>query len=190
MSEIEPNSHLETNRIRHHRRRHYIDASIQGRLFWAMLGMETILFTGSLLWLYQDLSVVIESNLYRIHYVSDNTETSLFSVLWKIIPFVILFNLVAIWLADFVWRSYIKRIIRTLEKFIQQAAKLDLRIMSMDRHVEHEVLKKASLWQQHEQQRYRNLRKAAGALPSELSLETDSQRAQADESLLRLKQLL
>jgi len=185
------NSDNAKNRYQHRRRRHYIDTRVQGRLFWAMLLLETILFAGSLIWLYQNLGVVIEDNLYRVHFSSGDTGSSLFSVVWEIVPIVVLFNILAIWLADFIWRGYIKHIIKALKKIISQAAKLDLRIISMDLHVEHEVIKKALLWQQHERQRYEEVQKGVTALPSELiDPETDADKNNnVSDALMQLKKL-
>lgn len=196
MNEIDHNSDNTENTLMHRRSRHYIDALVQGRLFWAMLFLEILLFAGSLIWLYQDFGAVIEANLYRIHYSSNESGASLFSVLWKIIPIVVLFNILAIWLADIVWRRYIKHIVRTLEKFIYQAAELDLRAVPMAVHVEHEVINKARLWQQHERQRYREIQKGVAALTSDLSKQSGLSAHETDENnkvydaLIQLKKLV
>ncbi len=58
------------SRPRNQRRRHFVDASLQGSLVLALLAVEVALFVLALLWIHADLQAVIDERLYRVHQIA------------------------------------------------------------------------------------------------------------------------
>ena len=149
----------------HRRHRRFIDASIQGRLLVALIGLELVLFAGAMVWLYLDLSAIIEEHLYRVHYADAGGPSPLLATLFTIIPAILLVNLLALWLADTIWRAYIRRIVNQLRRMLERISKLDLRERPEDENVQHEVIDRARKWLANEREEFQAIKNAVNTLP-------------------------
>ncbi|HEB56719.1 MAG TPA: hypothetical protein ENI98_10560 [Gammaproteobacteria bacterium] len=184
------NTNNESSNPMHRRRRHFIDATIQGRLLAALVGLELILFTGAMVWLYLDLSKIIEGHLYRIHYADTEGLSPFLSTLFTVIPVILLVNLVALWVADVIWRAYVRRIVNQLRRILARISKLDLREQPEDRSVSHDVISKARSWLANERQEFQKIKKAVKALPETIDPADERELIRARSALRELKTFL
>lgn len=171
----------------HRRRRHFIDAGIQGRLLVALLGLEVILFSGAMLWLYLDLSQIIEGNLYRVHYADTEGLSPFLNTLFTVIPVILLVNLAALWLADVIWRGHVRRIVNQLRRILVRISKLDLKEESEDRRVHHDVIEKARSWVANERQELQKIKKTVSALPDTIDFSEEKELIRTRVALRELK---
>ncbi len=147
------------------RHRHFIDASIQGRLLVALIGLEVLLFSGAMIWLYLDLSEIIEGNLYRVHYPDTEGTSPFLTTLFTVIPAILLVNLLALWVADVIWRAYVRRIVNQLRGMLGRISNLDLREQPGDSRVQHDVIDKARGWLANERQEFQGIKDRLSSLP-------------------------
>ncbi|HEB85963.1 MAG TPA: hypothetical protein ENI68_02965 [Gammaproteobacteria bacterium] len=174
----------------HRRRRHFIDASIQGRLLAALVMLELILFSGAMVWLYLDLNAIIEGNLYRVHYADTEGLSPFLAILFTIIPVILLVNLAALWLADVIWRGYVRRIVKQLRRILARISKLDLREQPEDRSVHHDVIEKARSWLANERQTFQEIKKTVSALPETIDFTDEKERVRVRSALRKLRTFL
>ncbi len=184
------NTKSESSNPGHRRRRHFIDATIQGRLLAALVGLELILFAGAMVWLYLDLSKIIEGHLYRIHYADTEGLSPFLATLFTVIPVILLVNLAALWVADVIWRAYVRRIVNQLRRILARISKLDLREEPEDRNVNHEVIGKARSWLANERQEFKRIKKAVNALPEIVDFSDEKELIRARMNLRELKTFL
>ncbi|NOZ36935.1 MAG: hypothetical protein GXP11_02495 [Gammaproteobacteria bacterium] len=174
----------------HRRHRHFIDATIQGRLLAALIVLELILFSGAMIWLYLDLSTIIEGNLYRVHYADTEGLSPFLSTLFTVIPVILLVNLAALWLADVIWRAYVRRIVNQLRRILARISTLDLREEPEDRRVHHDVIDKARSWLENERQAFQKIKKAVNALPETIDFTDEKELIRSRSALRELKTFL
>ncbi|VAX13604.1 hypothetical protein MNBD_GAMMA24-1630 [hydrothermal vent metagenome] len=175
----------------HRRHQHFIDATIQGRLLAALIVLELVLFSGAMIWLYLDLSAIIDAHLYRVHY-ADNTDglSPFLATLFTVIPVILLANLVALWLADVIWRGYVRRIVNQLRRILARISKLDLREEPEDRRVHHDVIVKARSWLANERQAFQKVKKVVSTLPETIDFSDEKELIRTRSALRELKTFL
>jgi len=173
----------------HRRHRHFIDASLQGRLLVALIGLELVLFTGAMVWLYLDLSAIIEANLYRVHYADAGGHSPFLATLFTVIPAILLVNLLALWLADIIWRAYVRRIVNQLRRMLGRISELDLRERQGDKNVHHEVIDRARNWLAHERKEFQAIKSAVNTLPDTIDFSDEKELNRTKEVLRELQTL-
>lgn len=173
----------------HRRHRHFIDASIQGRLLVALIGLELVLFASAMVWLYLDLSAIIEGNLYRIHYADAGGHSPFLASLVTIIPAILLANLLALWLADVIWRAYVRRIVNQLRRILERISKLDLSERQEDKSVQHEVIDRARKWLAYERKEFQAIKNAVETLPDTIDFSDEKELNRAKGVLRELQTL-
>lgn len=175
MNATTKNSTPDTPAIHHRRRRHFIDASLQGRLLVALIGLEILLFSGAMIWLYLDLSAIIDANLYRVHYTDSDGVSPFLGTLFTVIPVILVVNLLALWLADVLWRAYVNRIVNRLRHMLERIGRLDLREQAQDAQVRHEVIDRARAWLASERQEFADIGQLVERLPDSLDPRDDKE---------------
>ena len=171
------------------RRQHFIDATIQGRLLVALIGLELVLFTGAMIWLYLDLSEIIDGHLYRVHYAEVGGISPFLGTLFTVIPIILLVNLLALWLADMIWRAYVRRIVNQLRRILSRISNLDLREEPEDSHVHHDVIDRACSWLENERQEFHVMKKAVNSLPDTIDFSDKKELTRAKVVLRELQTL-
>lgn len=189
MNNLEQNNTGERPPV-YRRRRHFIDASIQGRLLVALIGLEVILFAGAMIWLYLDLSAIIEGNLYRVHYADTDGQSPFLATLFTVIPAILIVNLLAVWIADVIWRTYVRRIVNQLRGMLGRISNLDLRAQPGDEHIQHEVIDKARAWLANERQEFKTVKDSLSGLPNTFDGSDEQALTRAKVVLRELKTLL
>lgn len=164
------------------RRAVYVDHNLQKWLLLALVILECTL-TGLAIWgLYLALADIVNRNIYRIHFSSDDDMLRDFAIEGaKILIGTGIVNLAAIILADRIWAVYVRSIVRGLDKVMRAAQRLDLR-QQRDVRRTHAVLDQVLRWQRAESLRLRRIRHSMRKLPDRLP-ETDDERAAAERHL-------
>ena len=174
---------------KHRRRQHFIDATIQGRLLVALVGLELALFAGAMIWLYIDLSEIIDGHLYRVHYADVTGYSPFLGTLFTVIPVILVVNLLALWLADVIWRAYVRRIVNQLRRILNRILNLDLRAEPEDGHVYHDVIDRACSWMENERQEFYGIKKVVNSLPDTVNFADEKELTRAKVVLRELRTL-
>jgi hypothetical protein len=173
---------MNTNDPQERRRIVYIDHLLQKWLLAALVILECAL-TGFAIWgLYWILGDLIDRNMYRIHFSPDDNMLHDFALEGaKVLIATGIVNLVAIILADRIWAFYVGTILRSLDKVMLAARRLDL-MHQRDMKRTHMLLDRVLRWQRSESLRLRRIRHSVRHLPDQLP-ETEAERAKAAKHL-------
>lgn len=145
------------------RRRHYVDGRLQGRLVAGLVIFEVLLFSAAMYVLYQDLTDVVEQNMYRAHAAEHRTLPLLFAELLRIGAVLIGINVVAVVAVTYRWRARVDGILGKLERLLSSVRALDFRDVE-DVETGHEVLESAVKWKRRERERCEKIRAAVASL--------------------------
>ncbi len=151
------------------RRRLYVDDRIQGRLIAALLSLEIILFSAAMWYVYYDLNLLIEEQMYRIH--MEPQEDGLPFLLMELLiitPCIIVANIIAVLVINRIWANYVSQIVNPLKVILSAVDKLDLRDRP-DINTNHEVLEKAQVWLREEHRRCRKIQQPATKLDADMA---------------------
>ncbi len=139
------------------RRIFYVDEAVQKWLIVALVTIEILLLSGALWVLYLQLSGALDANLYRAHFagkprIYPPLETALISLAGLAAV-----NIVALWIADWVWVRHINSILQPLTELTGKIEALDF---SEDAPAAtgHEVIALTRAWRKTERQRLLCLR--------------------------------
>lgn len=173
------------------RKIHYVDHAIQKWLLVALVTLE-LLLVGAAVWvLYQQLSAVVEQNLYRIHY-SDGQR--IFPVLLEnslyVLGGLIAANLAALLVADRIWAHYVNGILRSFKGLMTRTEGLDFLDDGTDITRQHEVIELALAWREAEHARCRKIREEIGGLDASQKYADPEVREKAKAALERLRRAL
>lgn len=164
------------------RRRRYVDHSLQGSLILGLVLLETLLFCGAMFYIYQAMHQAIEAQLYSAHPHGPSILQLLLVQLGRILPWLIVANLVAVWLANRLWARCLGRVIGRLTRLLERVGGLDLRL-PREKAGGHEVCELGRRWLTLERERQLRLRAAFTALEQ---AEVGPPRRQALEEMRRL----
>jgi len=121
----------------HHRRIRYVDERLQKLFLFGLVALEAVL-AGAMAWLmYHHLNQVIEDNMFRVHL--SNVPSALELMMNKATLLLTVFsavNLLALIVANLVWRAYVNSILRKLDHLMAKTLGLDFTIdpQNGDRH--------------------------------------------------------
>ena len=131
----------------------YVDQRIQFSLMIALLLLEVVMLIGALAYLNGEFKTIIEDSLYRIHPLPHaDTVRMMLAALAKVVLLLMVFNIIAVFLADRIWATYIGSVLRLFRKVICSIWDLDLRLTPAEA-THHEVLELALKWHANERQR-------------------------------------
>lgn len=168
----------------------YIDAALQNRLLLAFLLLEILLIGGGMIVMYLELKSVVEDNLFRIHFAASEPLSSL--LIWKamrILAALVILNVAALGLAEWLWSRQLNSILRPLSKLLDRTAKLDL---TSDDAVKqhHAVLAHTKAWRDSERQRCKQLHTIITSLDDNADYSSATTLDQTRTKLETLKTLL
>jgi len=127
------------------RKKYYINPAIQKRLIANLVVIELVLISLTTLWLYQDMSQLIENNMFKIH-IQNTLSVEFFAVrLAQAALVLLIINVLIASLVLWYWRNYINNIISPLNEAAEAIGKLDFTI-KLDVSVEHEASRIAINW--------------------------------------------
>lgn len=136
------------------RRMHYVDRSVQRLLLVAMVALEVVLVVASTWLLYWQLNELIEESLYRVHLADASPAlTQLMAEAFVVLGVFAAVNVVALLLAEGIWRRHENLVIREFAALIDKTRRLDFSGDS-ETHRRHEVLEKALAWRAGERARF------------------------------------
>lgn len=158
----------------HRRHIHYVDKTLQKWLLVALVGLEVGLVAGMVWMLYWRLGQVIENNLFRVHLARDQ---SLFFDLMREAPLILsiflVANVLALLLADGIWRRQVNSLLRSFMSLVGKSGRLDF---SADAQPSgrHRLLDLAHRQRARERLRLAAIRETIAKLDAELSGAADS----------------
>lgn len=155
----------------------YVDHMMQKWLLVALVILECVLTALAIWGLYAVLGDIIERNTYRIHFSpNDNMLRDFFIEGAKILIATGVVNFTAIIVADRIWGWYVKSIVRSIDKVMLAAQRLDLTAQRGVRRT-HVVLDRVLRWQRAEGLRLRRIRHSVRHLPDTLPATPDGKAA-------------
>jgi len=173
---------------RHRRKIHYVDERIQKWLLVALVVMEAALAAAAVGVLNWHLAGVIEENLYRVHlHAPGPLFDQLMQGAQKVLGMFILINVIALLLADAIWRHHVNCVVNDFMALTGKTGDLDFSADPETAH-SHEVLALARAWRARERVRLAAIREQLVRLEGEVSAQSDPRRIQ--ELLDNLKELL
>ena len=173
-----------SNRYNNRRRQFYVDRVLQGRFLLGLIGLEVLLIGVGLVVVYQNMNAAVEMQLFQAHAPSKSDSSLLISELSRVMPWILIANVVAVLIANRIWAGYISSIISDLRQMLGLSAKLDFRDLSGQIEGNHEVLIKGLEWMRRERERNQELK----ALFAQLKKDTDP--SEAKKILGRAKDIL
>jgi hypothetical protein len=177
---------MSTHPSEERRQIHYVDHVLQKWLLIALVLLESALTAAAIWGLYRELSDIVDSNLYRVHFSEDEDLLTPFFVQGlKILIGTGIVNFIAIIVADRIWAQYVRGILRGLDSVTQAAQRLDLLPRKGVRRT-HAVLDQALRWQRAESLRLKRIRYSVRHLPDGLP-QTEAERATASAHLAIVK---
>lgn len=155
------------------RRRHYVDRVLQGRFLMGLITLEILLFGVGLFIVYQNMNAAIEMQIFQAHTIHESGSSLLFNELIRVMPWILVVNIVAVLITNRVWARYLGNIIQSLRQMLASAAKLDFRDITDQLDGNHEVLEKGTTWMRRERERNQVIKAAI----AELDVDTDPKMA-------------
>ncbi|MDP2961151.1 MAG: hypothetical protein Q8N54_00200 [Sulfurimicrobium sp.] len=140
------------------RKIHYIDPAIQNRMLLAFVLLEVLLIGIGMIVLYQDLKEVVDENLFRIHFSSeDSLSALLLREAMQALTVLVIANLAALGLAKWLWLRYLNSILGPLSGLLARTGNLDF---TPDESFakKHVVLELALAWREVERERCKGIR--------------------------------
>ncbi|MEO5351088.1 MAG: hypothetical protein H7836_15815 [Magnetococcus sp. YQC-3] len=163
----------------------YVDFYIQMRLLIALLILQVTLTGGGIYYLFFRFKEIIEENLYRMHYATQDLSPLLLGEAGRVVAVMLAVNLVCLLLADRVWVRYVRRLLHTFTQLASKVADLDF-CQDHDSPDQHAALERMLAWRQKERARLM----AIGALSQQLTVTGDCAATQVREPLQPLLQQL
>ncbi|WP_275097280.1 hypothetical protein [Sedimenticola hydrogenitrophicus] len=142
-----------TNPARYRQRRiKYLDYRIQFWLIAALVLLEvaiTLLGTG---YLYLVFDQRLEQQFYSVHRAADGLYVDLFTQVGYVLAGMTFTNLLALFVADHLWRGHVGSVTRELERGLRLTRDIDLRAHAVERDA-HQILDRLASWRNSERQR-------------------------------------
>ncbi|WP_428622287.1 hypothetical protein [Sedimenticola sp.] len=169
------------------RRIKYVDYRIQFWLIAALVLLEiviTLLGTG---YLYLVFDQRLEQQLYSVHRAADGLYVDLFTQVGYVLAGMTVTNLLALFVADHLWRVHVDSVTRELERGLRFTRDLDLRAHTIERDA-HQILDRLASWRNSERQRMETI--WSGLVPLMNKQEYPLDRIRLRQQIRRLAQQL
>lgn len=173
----------------HRRNRRFVDKMIQGQLLWGLIIVESLLFAVGLFVIYNDLQLVLQSSMYRVHQEVQGGRPLLLKELLLIFPWVITANLLLVVVVDRRWKRLVRNIVLQLQDILHRVKRLDLRVYHIQQ-TDHEVLQQAKKWLDKERDRNASLHARFNDFPIQGKNQDDSELHKIREGLKSMSRLL
>ena len=174
--------------FRYRRRRHYIDAKIQGHLIWSLIVLEVLLFAVGMVVIYLDMQSMLDDRLYRVHDLPLNRPL-LLQGLWTNLPWIIGINILLVLYVDAHWKKKIRPIVLQLQEILCKVKRLDLRHRVVNEE-EHDVLASANDWLKTERERYSAILALSNELPGSIDKNDQAGLRQLQRQLTTLQETI
>ena len=102
------------------RKQHLIDRLIQGRLIVALVFVELVLFLCVIGFSYWQLNGTIETQMFRVHGVTPDSQPLMYAILLKSVPWILLVNTLLILGIDHWWGQYVKGLVKHVRSFSEK----------------------------------------------------------------------
>lgn len=169
------------------RRRYYIDRLVQGKLLGLLLLFEALLFIATMGVVYLELQGA--DTLVPAVTRAPGSGAVLVNVLLRILPWVLLANLVMVLVIGGIWGGYVKSIVNPLKKLLSSVEKLDLRGNGrIDSR--HEALDIGRRWILKERERNLEIRACISAMSEDIDVTDHQFRGKLRHLLAEIKGLL
>ena len=167
------------------RRRYYIDRLVQGKLLGLLLLFEALLFIAAMGVVYLELQGA-DTPVPSVVRVSGSM---LLGVLLRVLPWVLVANLVMVLVIGRIWGGYVKSIVNPLKLLLSSVEKLDLRGNGrIDSR--HEALDIGRRWILKERERNLEIRACISAIGEDISVTDHQFRNKLRHLLAEIKGLL
>lgn len=172
----------------------YVDHAIQKWLLVVLIGLEVVLISGTLWMLYLQLTTVVDTHLYRAHAAAKPDiypllKTGLVGLSWLIV-----LNVVSLWIADRVWGRHINSILQPFTKLVSHMEQLDFSDAALAEvnlpANPHAVIALTRAWHHAEQERLRAIRAAIARLELPEDIATPEATARTRTALETIRNLL
>lgn len=141
------------------RRRHYVDYQIQRSMIVSLVVLEVALLFWALLALYYGFSQAVSEHLYLIHGQAAQNDDSVFlALVLRVLGGLLLANIVALIVADFVWDQYVRWILRDFHKALRSTMSLNFRERGF-REGAHQIIDLLESWRVKEQTVWREIQR-------------------------------
>ncbi|MDP2785209.1 MAG: hypothetical protein Q8O38_11545 [Sulfurimicrobium sp.] len=172
------------------RKIHYIDAAVQNRLLIALVLLEVLLISAGMIVLYLDMKEVVDENLFRIHFAAtESLSALLFREAMQALAVLVIVNVAALGLAEWLWSRYLDSILRPLSGLLARTGDLDF---SLDETFgqRHAVLELAVAWREAERERCKGVHAEISRLDENADYSSTNTLEQARAALENLMALL
>ena len=139
------------------RKQFYIDQKLQGYLLAGLIILEIVFVCLLLFYLYDEINLIIEDRLYRIHSVDATSWPEIFTLLTVTMSSFVVINILALFLAHLIWGRYVKQTIILFSAGLDKIIALDFSdsLTSMQSH--HRMIDLMEQWFEKEQKRNREV---------------------------------
>lgn len=164
------------------RKHQFINTGLQNRLIISLVVFELLLISLAVYFIYQDISQIIEDNMFRSH-IQNSLSLEYFVVRVLQAMFVLLMvNVVIASLVVWRWRGYVNSIVQPLEGMIASIHRLDFSD-NKENTAQHEALAITKQWKQKENECFTEIRQNISGLSPDGS-------ANMTEALTRCRHLI
>lgn len=163
-----------------------VDHVLQRSLLVALVIMEVVVVAIAIWVLYRALAAIVDANVYRIHFSGKvDVVGLLMSEGLRVLLGMLAVNVLALIIADRIWALYVNRILRNLDKSMNDSAQLNF-CEQEPTAFQHAVLTDATAWRRRVAGELAAARACIRDLPTQLP-ESTAQRDAAAASLVRLQ---
>ncbi|MDH5516874.1 MAG: hypothetical protein OEY36_03515 [Gammaproteobacteria bacterium] len=164
------------------RKHHFINGALQNRLIFSLVIFELLLISCAVYFVYQDMTQVIEDNMFRSHIQNSLSLEYFAGRVLQAMMVLLIVNLVVASAIVWRWRHYVNGIVEPLQKMIASIHQLDFR-NKIEQPALHEAVVITQQWQLREKQRFYAIRQHL----AELSVD---EAADLTEKLQHCRQLI
>jgi len=168
----------------------YVDDTVQKGLLLALIILEVALIAGTLWMLYQQMSEIVNANLYRVHFVE---QPNIYPLLLKTILVGVLgliaVNVILLWVASWIWARHVDSILRPFRDVVASVGDLDFTEKATS-EVPHKVVELALQWHLSKRQQLLKIREEIARLDELGDLSEPEANAKARKSLEAIRELL
>jgi hypothetical protein len=147
------------------RRIKYIDKTLQGRLMFALVLLESVMISIAMIYLYHRFVSLITDRMYSIHPAhQDNFLQLLISELSYVVLIMSVVNIIALVVANVFWGRHVEGIISTFRARLERMGQLDLRRPQQPQQPDHDVIFRLEDWRRLQAQRMSQIRRLCQTL--------------------------
>ena len=148
------------------RRQYYTDQKIQGYLLAVLVGLQLLLVSLMLFYLYAQINTIIDENLYRVHPRDDGAWPDLFRALITVMLVFVAVNIPLLYLAHGYWSRYIRKTVGYFSTVLDKMLVLDFSGLAHSLKRRHPLAALVELWFEKEKARSHRIQRLLDELAS------------------------